>query len=543
MKTLNQMLATQAGRHKTQTFLVHQGQSFSYAEMLHRAQLSAHALKQGGAVQEGSNVLLMLDNGPAFFAAFFGTLMAGGVPVPIGPKSSKDRIAYIAGDCSAPAVIVDREVKPPVADLNIDVSILDVEEITRDRGATPGEIDPGSFPHPDSPAFIQYTSGSTGNSKGVVISHRAVLENIKAFSRRMGVSDNGAVFSSMMPLYHDMGLIALGLAPLFLGAKLVLYRQEALSLYHWLAGINEHGVTITGAPNTLLHLATKVVSEPGDYNLDSLRMLICGSEPIHKGVLEQFETLFQARGKIKPAYGLAEIALCATITDVDAPYRVDPEGVVSCGTAIEDVQVSIRDDDGTPVEQPGEKGEIWIQSPALMSGYYGRETATAEAVKDGYLLTGDLGYLDPDGRLYIVGRKKNMIVRGGEKFSPHDVEEIALGCKPVRAAAVVSCDMARTGNPSVVMVLEISSKDAKDVGMLQQLSCTICKEAQEKAHYQPDIVMITSPRNIPVTPNGKLQHEAMRQQIAGNTFPHTHCWQTGELPALTENTGANNAVA
>lgn len=543
MKTLNEMLARQAGRHKEQTFLVHQSQTFSYAEMLHQAQLAAHALKQGSAVEKGANVLLMLDNGPAFFAAFFGTLMAGAVPVPMGPKSSRDRIAYIAGDCCAAAVVVDREMKHPVADLNMDLSILDAQDISRDGGATACETDPGLFPDPDAPAFIQYTSGSTGNSKGVVISHRAVLENIKAFSKRMGVSGNDAVFSSMMPLYHDMGLIALGLAPLLLGAKLVLYRQEALSLYHWLAGIKEHGVTITGAPNTLLHLATKVVSDPGDYDLGSLRMLICGSEPIHKGVLEQFETLFRAQGKIKPAYGLAEIALCATITDVDAPYRVDPKGVVSCGTPIEDVRVSIRDDDGTPVEEPGEKGEIWILSPALMSGYYGRETATAEAVKDGYLLTGDLGYLDPDGRLYIVGRKKNMIVRGGEKFSPHDVEEIALRCKPVRAAAVVSCDMAQTGSASVVMVLEISSKDAKDVGMLQQLSCAICKEAQEKAHYQPDIVMITNPRNIPVTPNGKLQHQAMRQQIAENTFPHIHCWQTGKLPALTENPGVNNAVA
>lgn len=531
MDTLNEMFSNQAEKYGERTFLIHQNHSFSYTQMLFRTKCVASALWRFMGNGQ-ANILMILDNGPDFFITFFGILMAGGVPVPLGPKSSKERISYIAVDCHAAAMVLDKKLGHvmPTDDWNIPIFFL--KDLSNHTIANSREMESLPIPNPSSPAFIQYTSGSTGDSKGVIISHRAVLANIEAISKKLNNSRKQRhIFSSMMPLFHDMGLVAFGLTPLFLGSRLILYQQEALSLYRWLEGICEHKVTITGAPNTLLHVATKVVSSPENYDLSSLCMLICGSEPIHRTVIEKFEHFFQAQGKIKPAYGLAEIALCATLTDLSDSYVIDSKGIVSCGTVIEKVQIAFKKEDGSLSTKSYDSGEILIRTPSLMNGYYGQAHMTAKLLENGYLSTGDIGYLDNSGRLFILGRKKNLIVRGGEKFSPHDIEEIALQYDSVRSAAVIQLDFEKNGEASIMLVLEVSSRDAKKPDVLKECILSVCKEAHSKARYQPHFVMIVKYGSIPLTANGKIQHEIMRQKIADETFPCIYSWKISDLVA------------
>lgn len=509
--TLTALLVRRAATTPDRIALIHEGCEYCYAELHRLSWCYARALCEHGAA--GGRVLLLLDNGPAFFGAFFGTLLTGGVPVPLAPKSSSERLAYIATDCSASAIILEPATRArpgsgpdPAACRALYLAIAEAE-------ATPAEPPP-ALPnnHPDATACIQYTSGSTGQSKGVVLSQRAVMANIRGFTRLMAIDPARDVFSSMMPLFHDMGLLCFGLAPLYLGVPLVLYRQEALSLYRWLEGIGHYRVTITGGPNTLLQLALRVVERKEDYNLSSLRMLICGSEPVRAETVRQFEEQFHIPGRVKPAYGMAELSLCATLTAVDESFQVDTAGIVSCGRPLEGVQIRVRPDGGDVSEQPGVIGELLIRSPACMDGYLNRpsaETLTA----DGWLPTGDAGYLDAAGRLYVLGRLKNLIVRGGEKFSPHDSETIALQHPEIRQAAVITVESPASGDATTVAILEVNKPLLKERDRLATLAKAIHGESQRRASYAPQRFAFVPAGTLPVTENGKIRYPALRESL------------------------------
>ena len=265
-----------------------------------------------------------------------------------------------------------------------------------------------------------------GSAKGAVISHRAVLANLRGFTRELPVDGERDVLSSMMPLFHDMGLVCFGLGALYTGAPLVLYRQEAISLYHWLEGFARHRVTISGGPNIFLHLANRVVRDPTKYDLRSMRAFICGSEPISPAVVRVFEDRYRVKGKVKPAYGMAEITLCATLTAANDTYRVIDDRYISCGKPLEDVRIAILTSDRGVTREPYVSGEVLIETPSLMEGYLHRPELTQQT-KYGAAATapGTSASLDEEGRVYISGRKSNLIFRGGEKLAPSDLESIA----------------------------------------------------------------------------------------------------------------------
>lgn len=516
--TVGELLVRRAEEHPAKTALIWEEAAHTYADLLRLSLRYRDALRERGAT--GKHVAIVLDNGLPFLAAFFGASLCGAVPVPVSPRSSLERLSYIVEDCGAAAVIVaageaeERGALGRASFAHFDRYLEAFESVPEVSPAVVDGVGDAAVP-----AFVQYTSGSTGHSKGVVISHRAVLENIRAFSIAMDIDPARDVFSSLMPLFHDMGLVCFGLAPIYHAVPLALYRQEALSLYRWLEGIASHRVTVTGGPNTLLRLANRVVDRPQDHDLSSLRVLVCGSEPVLADTVRQFENLFAVPGRVKPAYGMAELTLCATMTPAGEPFRVDADGVVSCGRPIDGVRIEVRGDDGPTPAPPGSRGELLIASAAVMDGYLGKPEETQAVLRDGCLASGDLGYVDDQGYVYILGRTKNLIVRGGEKYSPHDVEALGLRHPEVRNCAVVSI-AGSGGDAIVVAVLEVAKQTLGDPGVLRRLATDIRAEALRQVRFSPDRFAFVLPGSIPLTENGKTRHEALRS-----------LWTSGKLPS------------
>jgi acyl-CoA synthetase (AMP-forming)/AMP-acid ligase II len=509
VESLIGLLERRASEAPERTYLEHEGVSHGYARVLAGARRYQAALERAG-VRRGGRVLLILDNGPEFFHAFFGVQAHGAIPVPLSPKSPAERLSAIAADCAAAFAFVSGD--SPVTDA------------LRGRTATPAEVEAlaASSTAPARPvpgAFVQYTSGSTGQAKGAVISQRAVLANIAAFTEAMDVRPDD-VFSSMMPLFHDMGLVCFGLAPLWCGVPLVLYRQEAISLYRWLEGFGARRVTVSGGPNVFLRLANKLVADPRRYDLSSLRILLCGSEPIFPEVVREFERRFGVEGRVKPAYGMAEVTLCATMTGAADAYRIHEHRTISCGTPLRGVEVSILGGDGVVATAPFVTGEVLVESPALMTGYLGKPGLTREARHGRAYRSGDTGFLDDEGRLYVVGRHKNLIVRGGRKLAPSDLEAVASEFGEVVSSAAVPArgDAGATHPEQVVLIAEVGRDALRDRPRLRALAARISAEAGARVHFRPDEVLFVRRGRIPVTLNGKVQHLELRAQLAAGAI-------------------------
>lgn len=494
------------------TALLYEDQTWSFSQ-LHALALNMSSQLNCRQLRHGERLILMMDNGPGFIAAFFAAQMMGLVPVPISPRSSAARLRYVLKDCDAALILVDDTVSERVVQQHASqdyASYLMKILLELDHNATDRSLPPSPLC-----AFIQYTSGSSGDAKGVMISHQASLSNIRGFSAAMDLQ-SGDSFSSMLPLFHDMGLLCFCLAPLLLGHTLVLYRAESLQIYRWLEDIEKHQVRITGAPDSLLQIANRVVGEAHSYSLHSLRMLICGSEPVRRESILAFGHRFNAIHAIAPAYGMAELSLCVSLTPAYDKARINSRGQVASGLAIDQVSVRILDENDFPTTEPGICGEILVRSPAAMMGYWGKPESSALAFDDhGYFKTGDLGFLDEDGYLFVVGRLKNLLVRAGEKYSAHDIESVAQQIDGVRRAAVVQSENCQG---TIFAVLEVDRRMLTDTTSLQQITQGVKRSSFAAVGLAPDRCGFVASGDLPCTENGKLRHATLRAKIDASDF-------------------------
>jgi acyl-CoA synthetase (AMP-forming)/AMP-acid ligase II/alkylation response protein AidB-like acyl-CoA dehydrogenase len=496
--------------------LIWDGKPVGAAVLEHAVQACAHWLHGEAAdrparVRPGDRVAMMMENGPGLIAAFLACQRLGAVAVALSPRSTPQRTEQLLQDSGACCVIIDGGLPQRQRALHEAQSYAALLRCMPAQWPCDPPAPPPACEHgPGDCAFIQYTSGSTGESKGVMISHRSALLNMQAFCHAMQVR-RGETFSSMLPLWHDMGLLCFGLAPLLLGCPLVLHRAEALSLRAWLEGMARHGVNVTGAPDSLLAVALRVIPHDDSPDLGSLRLLVCGSEPVQRDTIEGFAQRWGLRGRIKPAYGMAELTLCATMTRPEADWVCDAQGQVSCGTSIDGVELRIAGAAGTH-----EAGEILVRSPSRLMAYWGRPEASAELVDaQGFVRTGDLGYLDPAGRLFVLGRVKNLLVRGGEKHSPHVLESAAQRVAQVRRAAVIQIDDAQA---HIVALIETERRLLHDASALDTLARTLRRAMHDATGLSPDELVFLPAGGLPVTDNGKLQHARLRREWAAGTW-------------------------
>jgi 1-acyl-sn-glycerol-3-phosphate acyltransferase len=514
--------------------------TITYSDLQVGALALAAGLQERG-VEKGDAVAIMLPTGRDYLFTFFATLLVGCVPVPIYPPARMSQLEdhlrrhiRILNNAEA-RILVTMEEARTIARLMIDR----VE--TMDSVVTPAELssDAGSHPiraEPEDIAFLQYTSGSTGEPKGVVLTHANLVANIRAMGEAAAVSSSD-VFVSWLPLYHDMGLIGAWLGSLYYGMTLVLMSPLTFLARpsRWLWAIHRHHGTLSAAPNFAYQLCVSRLTDTDLQGLDlsSWRMAFNGAEQVSPQTIRRFSERFKdyglPPGAMAPVYGLAEAAVGLAFPPVNRGALVDcvdreallSQGVarpasmdasdtlefVACGQALPGYQIRVVQ--GGHELPDRHEGRVQFQGPSATSGYYRNPRASRGLFDGAWLDTGDLGYIAA-GDIYITSRTKDLIVRGGRNIYPYEVEEAIGDLEGVRKGCVAMFGGIdpEAGTERVIVVAETRETDEVVLAGLRQAGMEI---ATRLLGMPPDEIILAPPHTVLKTSSGKIRRSAVRE--------------------------------
>ncbi len=506
--TLLEVLESRARETPELSAFVYDDTAHSFGALWQRAGWFAACLLNQG-VTAGDRIVLALPNAPDFFTVFYGSQRAGAVPVPLFPGAGPARLAAIAAQADANIIVVAPAARDGLKEVLADrpeqsntvVLIPDIGADTPPVAALPTVA-------ADDLCFIQYTSGSTGDPKGVQLSHANVLANIKQLIAGMRITKED-VFVTWLPLYHDMGLILMSMVPFYLGARLILLPTRLTNAQAWLDAIQTHHGTVTAAPDFAYRFLLRHLKDPGRFDLHSLRVALNAAEPVRAQTILDFERMFGLEHVMIAGYGLAE-ASCGVSTGVPGtPVQVDDRGCVAIGPPFPGIEIRI--DCADAAQDPA--GEILVRSAATTRGYYNNPAATEELLTDdGFMRTGDLGYLDDAGYLYVVSRRKDIIIQGGRNIAPAEIEEVTDAAPFVRYTAAVGIDPGGLAGEQVYLFAELRAGAARDEQGLPAMTADLVQRFLRHFGFRPGRVYLLAPHTIPRTPNGKLQHGRLRQR-------------------------------
>jgi acyl-CoA synthetase (AMP-forming)/AMP-acid ligase II len=496
----------------------------TYAALWARSGRYAAGLAAAG-LRAGDKICLIYPTCAEFFYTFFAALRLGAVPVPLYPTLGVEATAAIFRDAEATAVATIGWFRPGV-DQSVALAPnvrLVVEPNDLDREGTP----PADYQaKADDLAFLQYTSGSTGHPRGVMLTHTNVVETTKFMAEGAGLTSDDRVVS-WLPLYHDMGLIGCAFTPPLLGTPIWLLPPDLRNPRPWLETVTKVRATFTVSPDFGYRNCVRNVRDTSEFDLTTLKAALSGAEPVRTSTIEGFERHFGLKNVICPCYGLAEATLAVAIWPRHVPLRYDDSGRwLSVGQPCRGVSVRIAEplDDaatttGTPMPlPPNTEGEVCVHSPGVMRGYYNNPAATARVLSpDGWLRSGDLGFVDADGYLYITGRLKDLIILGGQNIVPADIEEVVDHVAGVRYSAAVGIDSERTGTQRLYVVAEVRD-GAADGTAGQSLVREIVQRVHKVSGHRPARVLLVQPSTIPKTSSGKIQRSKLVQMIGAGAL-------------------------
>jgi acyl-CoA synthetase (AMP-forming)/AMP-acid ligase II len=505
--TLVEMMERRVEATPERAAFLWEGDEPSYRELLGRiVRLAAHLQALG--VGPGDRVVLVLPNGPEFFYGFYAVLLRGAIAVPLFPATGPERVVARAAHCGARLIVVPSESEPQwLQELEGAASSSGVRVTSYEASAGATGLERVAV-NGDDVAMLQYTSGSTGDPKGVQLSHANLVTNVRQMIVGMRITD-AEVFVSWLPVYHDMGLILKTLVPFYLGARLILLPTNLTNVRTWLQAIQDHRGTFTAAPDFAYRLCLRSIRDPGAYDLSSLRVALNAAEPVRESTIVDFEKAFRLNGVMVAGYGLAEATVGVAMWTPGSRPKVDERGLVSVGPLFPDIRVSIRD--GGRELAAGEIGSIHIWSPANTRGYWNNPEATAALRgEDGYIDSGDLGCLDAAGNLYIAGRTKSIIITAGRNVAPKELEEIVDSIPGVRYSAAVGIDKGRLEGEQAYVFAEL--RRPLPAEKCDELAVDIVQKIYEQLGLRPGRVYFVKPRAIPRTYNGKIQYASLKKQ-------------------------------
>jgi fatty-acyl-CoA synthase len=499
----------------------------SYQAIQHDAFRVARSLREAG-LRRGDLVALVLSDAEQYLTTLYGASIAGVIPASLYPPSTTSELARYfeltattLRAAEARAVVTSLTLAPDFERLRARCPHLSLILARESLDAPP--LDPDAMPSLDDIAFVQYTTGSTTAPKGVVLTHRNVCANVDAINGPAGLSiGDGDVAVSWLPLNHDMGLVGMALGPLYAARTGVLMPPFLFVRrpVEWLKAITRHRGTISFAPNFAFDLCVRRVKDRDipELDLSSWRIAGCGAEPVHAPTLAAFAKKFEpARFRetsFLPSYGLAEHVVAATFpppgrrprTEVAVPPDHEDLTVtlVSCGRPFPGHELRIVDDSGHSLPERA-IGEIVLAGPSVMMGYYKSDALTARTVRNGWLHTGDLGYVS-GGELYVCGRLKDVIIVNGRKYYPQDLEWAVDELAGVRRGRVVAFGTSSPGRADrVIIVVEPSGTVAGDA-----LTEAIRRQVSNLFGLYVDDVAIVPSGTIGRTTSGKVQRAATR---------------------------------
>lgn len=520
--------------------------------------LDASARRLAGWLQShgaaGQRVLLMHRSRHRFAVSFLACLYAGAVAVPAPPGAGRahhaERIAGIVRDTAPCVALTDAALAPETSRLLAQCG----------HGSTPclpADVVPAAEPwnppelSPDTVTYLQYTSGSTGHPRGVVVTHANLLANQRAIHEALG-TEPGARLGGWLPLHHDLGLVGQLLHPLWLGGTSVMLSAEAFVRYpvRWLEAISRHGITASGAPDFAYDLCVRRITDEqlAGLDLSGWRTAVSGGESVRAETLQAFGERFAPAGfraeAFVPCYGLAEATLLVSggrNAEASQERTVDAEALErnqwhepvpgrpvrrlsSCGPAA-GCDVRIVAPETAAVLPEGRIGEIWVRGAAVARGYWRDPGQTARAFhavtsdgERGFLRTGDLGALR-DGRLYVTGRLKDVIVVAGRNVYPQDVE------RTVQRVSALFGPGTAFGVPGererVVVVQELRTRSSFDLD-LDALAAQVERCLAEEFDVRVGGVLLVRPGTVRRTTSGKVERSAMRELFLGGRIRPLH---------------------
>ncbi len=429
------------------------GTDRSWPELLAAAQRAAGGLVTAG-LRPGGQVLILVVDISDFFPLFWGILWAGATPVPLAPPrdrspSEQQRVLRVASRLHKPLLVVDRGVRVP------GLSLLDVGELL----AGEPQREPHAAP-PDTPALIQFSSGSTGHPRGVVLSHANILANVDQMAAAYPISSDDCKLT-WMPHWHDMGLIGCHLLPLRMAMGEV--RLSPMAVFEdpisWLRAVDAHRATLLTTTNAMMDRLNRRLErdKPRDLDLGSLRHIFNGAEPISPQVCRQLCRLTGLPSSVHvPLYGLAEASVGVAAARTGGLSTLDLEGreVVIIGAPLPEVELRIEDAEGRRLDD-GQQGRVLFRGPNAFAGYIGDPGASETIRPDGWVSTGDLGVLE-GGRLAITGRHKDVICAEGRNLHAHDVEAAAEAVVGVRANGAVAVSDRRGEVERLAVIVQVA---------------------------------------------------------------------------------------
>ncbi|GAB4181321.1 MAG: fatty acyl-AMP ligase [Wenzhouxiangellaceae bacterium] len=513
-------------------------QSRSPAQIYQAAETIASNLQQLG-IDKGDRVCLVIADQQAFIECFFACILNGAVAVPLSPPgintrqaSYDEKLLHVLNASQTTLLVTD------CLELNdelISPDMIKVSSTDELLQATTAMLKSVAL-SPDDTCFLQFTSGSTGMPKGVIVSYRNLDSNIGAMVRTLNVTEDDVVVS-WLPMHHDMGLIGKVLTPLHTGCKAVyiptsrFIRNPGL----WLSALSEYRGTLSFGPNFSLALVSKRMQRvpKGELDLSSVRVLGCGAEPINDSVLRQFIETLQPYGlqptAVLPSYGMAEATLAVSFKRYGSHFRsmtIDRQRyfedrtvaiaddqtaeqitIVSCGEVFDDFDIRIVDEQNQPLAE-GRVGEILLRGDSVCSGYFNNPVETQRAFVDGWLRTGDQGYLY-DGQLYICGRTKDVVIVNGKNIFPQDIEWRIDLIEGMRAGGTVAIGVPDNNTEQLYLICELRNSN-------EIPEADITRECYAACGVAPHQVIYVKTGSLPKTTSGKIMRSKVRSLLSEN---------------------------
>lgn len=463
----------------------------TYDQIFRQSVSIGKRLRTEFSVRPGARVGIWMKNRPEFIPSLFGILHASGVAVPINNFLKASEISYILSDAGIDALFTEGAMSESFDELRAvrpDLKIIDVDQIEWENDQTSENLSGPDSTESDL-AVIIYTSGTTGRPKGAMLSHGNLLHNVESCRKVLEAVD-GDRFVVLLPMFHSFMLCVGVFLPLLIGGSILLIKSLHPAKNILLEIIQRKATLLPAIPQFFRTLIN--VQIPADF---PVRVCLSGAAPLPLEVLKEFNKRMPV--PLLEGYGLSEASPVVSINPIRGPWK---EG--SIGLPIPDVEVSVQNDSGEQIAD-GDIGEICVRGGNVMQGYWNQPEETKKALRNGWLLTGDIGYRDSEGYFYITDRKKDMLLVNGINVYPREIEEVLYQFPGIREASVIGVPDTRRGEQPVAFVAPDEGVGLEEKRIIEHLK-------EKLATYKvPRKVVILE--NLPRNPTGKILKTELRK--------------------------------